>query len=117
MIRVTNNYNFDNNVIVLELEHYEIHKESKYISYAGDFTRTSIPFKWIIKIEKQVRDLTLDELNKVIFHLYPYTMQIDYRPDRVLITYTDEDCNSHLARLDFNDYVDITMLIKEKVND
>lgn len=115
MIRVTfgecKYINYSNKV--MEFKDYHAYRNFiENCSFAYTVTQS------IIKFEKQVKDLTLEELDSVALHLHPYTTQIDHHPGRVLITYLGWDGVDYASEaeyidtLDFNEYVDITYLIK-----
>lgn len=90
---------------VIELKNARIDYENKMIFYDGEFNYASMWFSEIVKIEKQVKDLTLEECEKLglepVYHI---------TDDRLI--YVKKKGHQKSSPWELDDYIDITSLVK-----
>lgn len=115
MIKVTYK-NFSGGLTTLEEDYIEFRKEFEdiYFFYAGTDTFEDIAIDRIVKIEKQLKDLTKQEIYKVISHCYGDELdRIVIYKNRIAVDWSNQEEKDFDEYFD-DEYIDITDLVVGK---
>lgn len=96
---------------VIELRNARIDYENKMVYYDGDWDCDMLWFEDIVKIEKQVKDLTLEEMIKI----ENLKLVMSYQNTLNSVLGISTKVGSSIEEIGFKslyDYIDITHLIK-----